>query len=65
MRQTEIDKQGRFRSEGFADEVCWIEAMGFKKGRDMAAPSRNIVLGENPTGIKLVLFRTEGGGRRK
>ena len=51
--------------DGFADEVCWIEVMGFIKGRDMVSPSRKIVLGENPTGIKLVLSRTEGGGRRK
>jgi hypothetical protein len=27
LRQKETDKLGRFRLEGFADEVCWIEAM--------------------------------------
>jgi hypothetical protein len=65
LRQTETDKQGRFRLEGFADEFCWIEAIGVKRGRVMESPSRKIVMGENPTDIKLVLSRTEGGGRRK
>jgi hypothetical protein len=62
---TEADGQGRFRLEGFTNEIYWIEASAFKKGSrkgeliETTSPSRKIVLSENLTNIRLVLSRTE------
>jgi len=68
--RTDTDEQGRFRLEGFTDEVYWLEARGpIKWGEDgrpdgMHSPSMKIILNENLKNIRLVLSEQgpSGGG---
>lgn len=57
------DEQGRFQLEGFTGEIYWLEARGSKKGSkkdefiEVHSPSREIVLSDNLTNIKLVMSK--------